>query len=928
MLVEPYSATLLPRPLERRPAASSKAEILLIETKLRLPPPGQSELARSDLLAQLDVVSQRRLAIVAAPTGFGKSTLLAQWASRVQAQGGAVGWLSADAQDNEIGRFLRYLVAAIRHADPSCGVELPGLIVSSPLLPIDTILSSLVNDLNRRAGALFLVIDDFHHLTSPDIARFLESLLAYGPTGFHLVIGARDEVSLQLAGLRARGQLVRLDEYQLRFSLSQTEAFLNRRLALALTTAEVVTLHHRTEGWIAGLHLASLSLINASDKSGFLTRFSGAEGDIADFLVQEVLDRQSPETLNFLLCTAILDRFSAPLADAVSGKRNSDAQIAQIEAANLFVIPLDRDGVWFRYHALFADLLRAMLQRTDPDRARRLHLSAAQWLSSANFTADAVQHALAAGEGGMAASLVETCCMPLIRNSNIAQVRDWLGRLPPEIAASRPRLQLARVWICFHSSQPLEGARILRNVRDELGKQAKNGTLTPQDIEDFRAEMLVLTAGIASAADHSSMGARIAERALREVPQRMGFLRGVAGNVLGFCHYSTGNLQASRIACLQARENHLSGQSNFGVLYSDLILGLVDKAAGDLGAALGRFSRATDLARTSDGPGSYSEALVGVFEAEILYERNDLAGAEQLYLLHRPLIEECGLVVHDMSCKLLGARLDAAKGQQDQALYALEAAERQGIQNHYRRLFAAALHERVKLLLQRGEVNYARLILTSRGIDDAWLSGNHALRPASDFEHMATARVLIAEGRPEAALRLTEPLAARLKRDGRLRRLAQVRGLASIAAFRSGNGLAALAAISDAVKLSQPGAALRTLIDEGQALQEVITFARAQIHLWRNPGNPVGQFVAEICPISATSPASLKSDLSPREAEIARLLGDGLANRDISDRLSMSPDTVKWHLKNIFGKLGADNRTQAVLRLQQIGLDGLTQKGG
>lgn len=186
---------------------------MLIETKLRLPSPGQSELARSDLLAQLDGISQRRLAIVSAPTGFGKSTLLAQWAGRLQAQGGAVGWLSADAQDNEIGRFLRYLVAAIRQADPGCCVELPGLIASSPLLPIDTILSSLVNDLNRRAGALFLVIDDFHHLTSPDIARFLESLLAYGPTGFHLIIGARDEVSLQLAGLRARGQLMRLDEY-------------------------------------------------------------------------------------------------------------------------------------------------------------------------------------------------------------------------------------------------------------------------------------------------------------------------------------------------------------------------------------------------------------------------------------------------------------------------------------------------------------------------------------------------------------------------------------------------------------------------------------------------------------------------------------------------------------------------------------------
>ncbi len=908
-------------------------ETMLIETKLRLPLPVQSELVRVDLLTQLDQVAQRRLAIVSAPTGFGKSTLLAQWANRLKEQGCAVGWLSADAQDNEIGRFVRYLVAAIRRADPTCCPDLPGLIASSPLLPTDTILSGLVNGLNQSAVPLFLVIDDFHHLTSPDIARFVESLLAYGPTGFHLILGAREEVSLQLAGLRARGQLVRLDEYQLRFSMAQTETYLNDHLSLALSAAEVMTLHHRTEGWIVGLHLASLSLAGATDKSAFLARFSGTEDDIASFLGQEVLSRQSPEILDFLLCTAILDRFSAPLADALTGKRHSDAVIAQIEAANLFVIPLDRERVWFRYHALFADLLREVLTRQDPARAKRLHLRAAQWLSGADFTADAVQHALAAGERDMAASLVETCCMPLIRSSNIAQVRAWLGRLPPEIIEKRPRLQLAQVWINFHISLPMDAARILRRVRDQLGKQAAEGTLSAQDIEEFRAEMLVLTAGIASAADHSRMGAQIATRALREVPARMGFLRGVAGNVLGFSQYSMGNLDASRFACLQARESHHSGQSNFGVLYSDLILGLVDKAAGDLAAASARFSRATDLARISDGTGSYSEAMVGIFEAEILYERNDLAAAERLYLQHRPLIEECGLVVHDMSCKLLGARLAAASGHFEQALNALEAAERQGQKNHYRRLFAAALHERVKLLLQRGEAKYARLILTSRGIDDAWLAGSSGLRPSADFEHLAMARVLIAEDRPEAALRLTEPLAARLKHDGRLRRLAQVRALAAIAAFRSGNGLAALAAISDAVKLSLPGGAQRSLIEEGPALQEVISFARGKIPAWRNPADPVAQFVAGLGPATgpkatASTAASHAADLSPREAEIARLLGDGLANRDISARLSMAPDTVKWHLKNIFGKLGAANRTQAVLRLQQIGFGGITQKGG
>jgi LuxR family maltose regulon positive regulatory protein len=594
-----------------------------------------------------------------------------------------------------LGRFLRYLVAVIRMADPNCGADLPSLIASSPTLPIETVLSSLVNDLTQSARPLFLVIDNFHYLTCPDILRFWESLLAYGPPGFHLILGSRNEVGFQLAGLPARRQLVRLDEQLLRFSPAQTHDYLIEQLALTLTAAEVLTLHHRTEGWIAGLHLASLSLNDPTSKAAFLNRFSGTEVDIADFLVQEVLSRQTEETLDFLLCTAIVEQFSAPLADALTGRGNSEAKIAQIEAANLFAIALDREKVWFRYHALFADLLRGLLMRQDPERAKRLHLRAAQWLSGANFTADAVPHAVAVGEGDMAASLVEACCMPLIRSSNIAQVRDWLGRLPPEIIANRRRLQLAQVWVCFHISQSLAGARILRAVRDELARQAKAGKISQQESDDFRAEMLALTAGIASAADHSRLGARIAERALREIPARMGFLRGVAGNVLGFCQFTLGNLQASRIACLQARESHHSSNSTFGVVYSDLILGLVDKRAGDLGAALTRFTRATDLARVSDGSGSYSEALVGIFEAEILYERNNLVAAEQLLLQHRPLIEECGLVVHDMSCKLLVARLAAAHGHYDQALNALESAERQGLHNHFRRLFAAALHERV-----------------------------------------------------------------------------------------------------------------------------------------------------------------------------------------------------------------------------------------
>ncbi|MGB3146740.1 MAG: LuxR C-terminal-related transcriptional regulator [Paracoccaceae bacterium] len=909
---------------------------MLIETKLRVPAAGAGVVMRPELIRQIDVIRERKLAIVAAPTGFGKSTLLTQWAGSQIAEGAAVGWLSADSQDNEIGRFLLYLVAALHRADPALGADLPGLIGSSPTLPIDTVLLTLVNELNSARTETFLVIDDFHHLTAPEITRFLEGLLAYAPERFHLVLGSRAHVGLQLAGLRARGQLVMLDETQLRFSLEQTESYMNDRQTLALSKSDILTLHHRTEGWVAGLHLASLSLRDAADKAGFLNRFSGASGDIADFLVQEVLSRLPADLLDFLYCTAILERFSAPLADAVSGSRNAAERIRQIELANLFLIPLDQDRVWFRYHALFADLLRGLLQRENPERLSRLHLRAAQWLSGAGLTADAVQHALAAGDGDMAAGLVETCCMPLIRDSNLTQVRDWLRRLPDEIIAGRPRLQLAQVWIDFHSSQPHAGARILRKVRDELNRRAEVGSLTARETKEFAADLLVLTAGIASAADHSRIGAKIAERALREVPANLGFLRGVSGNVLGFCHYSLGQLEPGRLACLRAREDHLAGQSTFGVLYSDLILGLIDKAAGDLDSALAHLSRATELARATSGTGSYSAAMVGIFEAEILYERDDLVAAEQLLVQHRPLIEECGLVVHDMSCKLLAARLAAARGGYDQALAALESAEKQGQRNHYRRLFAGALHERIKLLLTRNEVRYARMILTSRDISESSLAADRFTGPASELERLAMARVLIAEDRPDSALPLLGALALRQKEDGRLRRYAQVRTVAAIAAFRAGNQQSCLDAISEAVALSMKGGAVLTLADESEALREVLSFARTRLPAWRDLTTPVGQFIAHLMqrkdgsglPMADKVTPPPFPELSPREVDIARLLGDGLANREISESLAIAPDTVKWHLKNIFGKLGADNRTQAVLRLQEIGGPSPTRTGG
>lgn len=576
---------------------------MLIETKLLVPTVVSGALQRPALLAALGQAEHQRLALVEAPAGFGKTTLLAQWATDLRDRGHSVAWFSADPADNRIDRFLAYLVAALQRADASFAGNLPALIDTAPVPPVETTLSTLVNALSRRDRDLIFVIDDFHCLDAPEICAFVQELLGYAPPQLHLVLATRGQTAMQMAGLLARGHLVHLDDSTLRFTLAETEQYLNQGRKLGLSGAELALVQHRTEGWAAGLHLAGLSLVDPAGRSDFLSRFSGTDGAIADFLVHEVLNQLDPDLLDFLLTTSVLGQFTAPLADALTGNSDGTLMIGRVEAAKLFLTALDRGRTWFRYHTLFADLLRRELARRRPDDISALHFAAARWLAGAGLTSDAVDHALAAGERLFAAELVENCCMPLIVSRNIAQVRNWLSRLPDEVIHERPRLMLAQVWVHFHTSQPGPGARLLGRARRAIAAQRRDGLLSAAEGADLAAEIRVLNAGVLSAADQSRLAIRMGEHCLPTVPRHMHFNFGVLHNVMAFSHYSLGNLFAARLACLTAIEHHAAVPSAFGLVYSELILGLADKAAGYLDKALTHFARATRLARESDGAG-------------------------------------------------------------------------------------------------------------------------------------------------------------------------------------------------------------------------------------------------------------------------------------------------------------------------------------
>ncbi len=896
----------------------------LILTKLRVPRTRPTLVARPRLMERLNIGLARPLTVISAPAGFGKTTLLSAWYGTPSPEGKRrLAWVSLDAGDNDPIRFWSSVMMALQTVDARIGAKALALVQSPQPLPIESVLSVLLNEIDAFHDPLCLVLDDFHVIQSPDIQRGLDYILDHLPPHMHLIVSSRAEPALPLARLRARDQLTEVRAADLRFTLDEASAFLNQGMGLHLTPEQIASLEARTEGWIAGLQLAALSLHNREDIEGFIASFAGSNRFILDYLTEEVLRCQPAPVQEFLLQTCILKRLSAPLCAAVVEQHtNIQELLEQLEKANLFIIPLDDERRWYRYHHLFAELLRARLHELQPERVPELHRRAAGWYEQNGFVEDAVEHALAAKDYERAARLLEQIVQGLILRGEFKTVQNWLDLMPDDVLRRHPWLGIGGAWALVLTNHLDEAEQRVRDLEREIV------TLAPNRIHDWKMEMAVLQAAISSGRRDTSRTIALARAALEQLPEDHVY-RSVLGLYLGYAYQDRGEGKLSQQAFADAAELSQAAKSLLVAMIALGNLGQLQLAQGHLRRANEYFQQALELAARygADSLPITGPSLVGV--GALLCERNDLESAERTIREGIERGAQLGGVVVDVFSDFTQAQLKRAQRDIDGALQVIEQAEA--------RLKSLSLTNRM-----RGLAAYrAQLWLVQKNPAAAAWAAEREREPHGDdvrwpwrlIEDLTLARVLIEQGRgdpknrpPIHAFELLEALRQAIEVEGRLGNVVEVLMLQAQARQVQGDDASALQLLGRALILAEPEGFVRLFVNEGEPLaallrkmkvkSEKMRVYRARLLAAFRADNLLTLAAAPTSSVGAgqTPPPSsvLDDPLSARELQVLGLMDTGLSNRDIADKFVVSMNTIKTQVKSIYSKLGVRSREEAL----------------
>lgn len=961
-------------PPEQSTATSRPADLPLtnlLATKLFVPPARANLVARPRLFERIQAGLVDKLTLIAAPAGFGKTTLLSAW--RATVAGGALpfAWVALDSADNDPLRFWSYVIAALDTLAPGVGAPAFALLQAPQTPPIEAILTNVLNAFNTSvAGAPgqhhALALDDYHVIKTPVIHATLAWLLDYLPPNLHLVILTRSDPALPLARLRARGAMTELHASDLRFTLAEVATFLNQVMGLSLTTDDVAALEARTEGWIAGLQLAALAMRDQRDRSSFIRTFSGSNRYIVDYLATEVFAAQPAHIQTFLLHTSILDRMCGSLCDAVlaceshnltpirndPGESHSVASqllLEELERANLFVVPLDDERHWYRYHHLFAEVLRQrLLHSTSADSVASLHRCASIWYERQGLVVEAVQHALTAADSERLAHLIEQHGLRIIVSGQVYTVLRWLNALPDPLIRARPMLCIIHALALLFTNQ-LAAAE----ARVQDAERCIQHDTPPAQVHLIQGRAAAIRANIARYTGDLAGCVANAQQVLRILPETETIARTIAMLHVARAFRVSGDVtdaaeqRASALAApFQAADNLL------GTLAAITNLARLQVLQGRLRAAAATYSELAQIAASPDQPLLLEGPAYYVGIADLLYEWNDLEAAERHLTQAMKQLE--GRLVVDAEDVALGyltlARLQHARGEQtkaDQTLQTYLALARQrGFVAH---LVTRGAAVQAQLALAQGKLAVAVAWATTSGLNDA-----DALSFPREMEYVILARVWIAQAGNEGDHALVQralDLLTRLLEDattkGRIGSVLDILIVRALGQSVQETQPDALATLTHALALAAPEGYIRRFVDAGVPMrllllafrfwhpegtrQQLSTEQNRKLSVYADellaafgnePANTGEPLVAEQSKINKQQAKinNLVEPLSRRELEVLRLIAVGKSNTEIAQTLVIALSTVKSHTNTIFGKLQVTSRTQALARAHALQL--------
>jgi LuxR family transcriptional regulator, maltose regulon positive regulatory protein len=917
------------QPSKGTPGAAEGEPLLL--SKLSVPASSRSLVARTSLSERIEQGLEGRLTVIAAPAGFGKSTLLSSWAAASASGGRLVAWLSLDSRDNDPARFWRYFLTALSRLQPACGQTALALLRSPQAPPIVTILTTVLNDLHALAADVTFVLDDYHIIESRDIHEAMIFLLQSLPRRMHLIIATRADPPFPLSRLRERGELFELRAHDLRFGSEHAMTYFNDAMGLDLSDRQVSELVARTEGWVGGLQMAALAMRDHEDIPGFIAAFSGSNRYVMDYLAEEVLARQPETERTFLLTTSILDRMCSSLCEVVTGNCDSQEILERLERANLFLNPLDDVRDWYCYHQLFADVLYRRLQQEHPDLISGLHRKASAWFEGRGLMLDAIPHALVGQDLARAIRLIESAGMPIVLDQQVQTVIMWIDSLPDVLVRERPILHTLRALALVFSNRPDEAEASL-----QAAERCLNTKPHTDEARAVLGRVAVIRTAIARFSGDVGRAVSLGHQALQLLPDSnaTSIERVAAKSNIGLSYQVTGEVNADAERPL---EEAIAAFSAAGALVPLLNfinrLGRLRMMQGRLKAAAATYQTAAEVVSGPDGRrGAVETAGYHVGLGLIHLQWNDLDSAERHLMRAVELIAGVFTVEADVVTDgyLYLARLQQARGQPAAARATLD--EFDSLARH---------RDFFPLLLDRGEAEQARLALRKSDLPAAigWAETRGPEAEDADYrredQHLTLARVLLAQGRlPEMesclgeALVLLDRLLEAAERGGRFNSVIEIMTLRALAE-QAQHKPDAVIPLERALRLAEPEGYIRVFVEEGLPMatllaellkslrrkaqgaqyNSLLSYVRRLLLAFETPGGP-----------AAAGHQPLVDPLTARELEVLELLAIGLSNRDIAARLFVATSTVKSYTNSIFRRLGVGSRTEAVAeaRAQQL----------